>query len=516
MTARADRPGPGPMLTRRRLLAATGMAALAPFAGRAQTPVPLPNLPLVRVAVSRLPEPGPPGSSALLDHLWLDTLCLDSPMRWGEGGLTLAGLAFWSSTSVTDEALDLVVRPGAMFPDGTPVHADDLRYTLERVRNRPEAAPHTWRLEHVFRIETIDTQTVRLMLDRPDASLSSSLAHQAFGVVRAGTDGAGLQQGSGPFTLRSASEDRLIYDRNPLFWQLGRPRIDRLDVTAITEDSPRSTAMARGEIQVMPNAPLLDIPMLREEPTVYLAGGPSTRVCHLQVNLDAPGFADARVRLLLSRAIDRARLVDVATAGQATPTSRLFPQGSWAFADLPEQEPLSAETVREELRLLGIPTDLRVRLLTDNADATLANTAIVLQEQLASCGIALSVDLLEGDELEEATLSRDYDLLAGYTEPWRDPHELVRPLLASDGTKNRSGYASEQVDILIRGAIYRDDLAFRIERYALIEEAVERDAPVIVLFNPDYYDAVSVDLAGYRALPPVTSRGLLSISPGEP
>jgi peptide/nickel transport system substrate-binding protein len=503
------------MLTRRQLMVAAGLTAFAPFASRAQTPIPVPNLPLVQIAVSRLPEPGPPGSSSLLDHLWLDTLCLDAPLRWSERGLTLAGLALWTSTTSTEEILDLVIRPGAMFPDGTPVHADDVRYTLERVRGRGVDGPHTWRLEHVHRIETINAQTVRLTLDRPDASLPSSLAHQAFGVVRAGTDGAAFQQGSGPFSLRSAGEERLVYDRNPIYWQFGRPRITRLNVSAIPEDSSRAIAMARGEIQVMPNAPLLDIPMLREEPTVYLAGGPSNRVCLLQVNLAAPRFADARVRRLLSRAIDRTRLVDVATAGQATPTSRLFPQGSWAFADLPEQEPLPAGTVREELRLLGIPTDLRVRLLTDNADATLANTAIVLQEQLASCGIALSVDLLEADELDEAILHRDYDLLLGYNEPWRDPHELVRPLLTSDGSRNRSGYASEQVNVLVRGSIYRADRAFRRERYALIEEAVERDAPVIVLFNPAYYDAVSGDLVGYRVLPPVTSRGLLSVQPAE-
>ncbi len=255
--------------------------------------------------------------------------------------------------------------------------------------------------------------------------------------------------------------------------------------------------------------------MLRDDPTVSLAGGPSNRVCHLQLNLDAPALADARLRRLLSQAIDRVRLVDVATAGQGTPTGLLFPGDSWVREEVDEVEPLDADTVRDGLRALGIPSDLRLRLLTDDADATLANTAIVLQEQLAACGIALSVNLLEDDALENAVRERDFDLLAAYTEPWRDPHELVRPLLASDGVANHSGFADEQVDVLIRGAILREDRAFRRDRYTLIEEAVQRAAPVIVLFHPHAYDAVATRLGAYTAYPPFTSRGLLSLQPPD-
>src|SRR5699024_2328201 len=100
-------------------------------------------------------------------------------------------------------------------------------------------------------------------------------------------------------------------------------------------------------------------------------------------------------------------------------------------------------------------------LLADNADATLANTAVVLQEQLAYCGIVLSIELLDGIELENAIRARDFDLLAAYTRPWRDPHELVRPLLASDGYANQSGYDAPQVDGMIRGATMVSDQDLR-------------------------------------------------------
>jgi peptide/nickel transport system substrate-binding protein len=467
----------------------------------------------MRVAVSRLPDSMDPARSMSLEHLWIDTLCLDSPNRWNAAGDILMSIAARQSTFGHDDHFELVVRPGAMFFDGSPLGADDLRYTIERIRNAPGQDGHAWRVEHIRRTETVDPQTVRIELDRPDASLPASFAHQAFGVIRAGTNPPDIRGGTGPFMLRGRDDDRILYERNLHFWQIGRPRIETLQIQEINDDTRRTTAIATGEIDMLPNVPLLDIPMLLDEPTVYLVGGPSNRVCYLQMNLASHDLADARVRRLISSAIDRRRLVDVATAGQATPTGLLFPADSWAHGDVDDVVPLPPETIREELRALGIPTDLRLRLLTDNADATLANTAVVLQEQLASCGIALSVELLQDDELAEAIRLRDFDLLAGYAPPWRDPHELVRPMLTPDGTRNRSGYVNEDMDILVRGAILHDDRAFRRGLYARIEERVLEDAPVIVLFHPHYFDAVTTSMAGYGMLPPVTSRGLLSVQP---
>lgn len=499
-------------MTRRGLLAASVAAMFAGHGARAGTPAPAPRIPLVRTAVARVPETLDPAESSSLGDLWLDTLALESPNRWNAQGDVVG--AFASVTASADgSTVDVVLWPGTMFFDGTPVHADDVRYTIERIRNSPGPMAGGWRAEHIHRLETVDASTVRIVMDRPDASLAASLAHQRFGVIPAGTSGEDVRGGTGPFYLSARGSDSLSYRRNAYFREVGRPPIERIRVEAISDDTRRTTSMATGEIDLLPGVPLLDIPVLQNEPTVYLVGGPSNRVCHVQMNLTMPELRDARVRRMLSHAIDRAGLVEVATAGQGTPTSLLFGEESWAYAGIDELEQRSPDEIRAELRALGIPTDLRLRLLTDNADATLANTAIVLQEHLALSGIALSVALLEGDDLQQAIQLGEYDLLAGYTDPWRDPHELVRPLLASDGDRNHSGYANDHVDNVIRGAILRGSRPFRQERYRIIEEAVRRDVPLVVLFRPHYYDAVSTRITNYSRFPPVTSRGLLSVQP---
>jgi ABC-type transport system substrate-binding protein len=482
----------------------------------AQTPVPQPEAgpvvprPMaVRVGLAAFPETFDPLAARSLEHLWLNSLLYDAPARWNADGDILPSLGLGWSISAWGHALEIALRPDARFHDGSPLTADDVRFTLERLRFSGPSVPDQWRMEHVWRIESVDPGTVRVILDEPDASFPSSLAAPVLSVMREIADPARARGGTGPYSIGYTADNVIIFRRNPWFWQIGRPRIESLHLREIPGDTERSTALVTGAIDLMPNVPLLDVPMLQADPSVRLVGGPSNHLCLLHVNLQGPHLQDARVRRVLSAAIDRARLVQVATAGQAESGALLFPDRSWARGEIGEPAHRDAAATRADLAGLGIRNDLRLHLITDNADATLANTAVVLQEQLAYCGIALTVELLDGPDLAEAIRLGAYDLLAGYTRPWRDPHELVRPLLASDGAGNRSGYAEPQVDGLVRGAAITPDLPTRQERYARLQARVLEDMPVIVLFRPYYFDAMTQRLTGYQLLQPVTARGLM-------
>jgi peptide/nickel transport system substrate-binding protein len=502
-----------PTLSRRRLLGAGGALLLSNPSRRhvagAQTPVATPLPPArLRVAVGDLPGSFDPVAARTLEHIWLSTLIYDSLARWNTEGEIVPALGLnWSITGY-DRIIDLSIRPDAFFFGGKPLMADDVRWTLERLRNS-EGTDDTWRLEHVWRIESLDPGTVRIILNAPDASLVSSLASPVLAVLPEAANLSQVQAGTGPYAINFHSSQLVTFHRNPFFWQMGRPNFQSLRVRQIPDDTERSTALVTGAVDLIPDAPLLDIPMLEAEPSVRLVGGPSNRLCLLHMNLDSPVLRDVRVRRLLSSAIDRQRLVQVATAGQAVGTGLLIPEDSWAHGEVEETPHRAPEDIRAALAELGIGSDLPLRLITNNADATLANAAVVLQEQLAYCGIALSVNLLEDEDLERAVNLGDYDLLAGYTRPWRDPHELVRPLLVSDGSGNYSGYASPEVDGLIRGATLVSDREIRQDSYTRLEEQVQVDVPVIVLFRPHYFDAMTQRLDGYALLPPVTSRGLL-------
>ena len=492
-------------LSRRSLLAGIGglgvsrvMQAQTPEA----SPVPSIRIPKLRIGMGIVPNFESPSTVQTMDEMWLSSLIYDAPLRWNSAGSVIGGLFRVTHDSRSTE-IGLEPRMPAVFSDGTIVSSNHLAQTLSSLENSAEA----WRLQHVKDYVVDDAGILRLHLGKPDQSLIASLSHPRFGLQFRGG-------GTGPFRQGVDKFESAVLVRNAQFWQVGRPHIDQLEITYIPDDVQRTTAATRGEIDIMPNVPLLDIPVLQQEPTLYLVGGASNRLCHMQIRLSVPVLADVRVRRILSAAIDRARLVTVATADQAEPTNHLFAPEYWT-EEVSGVEYMASEDVRQQLASLGIPPDLRLHLLTDNADATLANTAVILQEQLANCGISLSITLLEGDELADAIDNGDYDLLVSYSEPWRDQHELVWPLLASSGPRNWSGYDSVEVDTLLRAAIALPDPEFRSARYTRLEHVIHREVPVIPLFRPNVWHAVNARFPGYSALPPATSRGLMTLLPTD-
>lgn len=493
---------PDGRITRRAFLAGAGALAVSRVA-RAQTPVASPvatgRYPLVRVGVARLTDDLETTDLRGMDARWLASLTYDSPFRWNAQNTVIPGAAGYAGRTRSRE-FTLAPRPDAFFSDGARLTARTIAETIEALRDTSFA----WRLQYLDRLTVDDDDRLTVTLSSADVCMPATLTHPALALRST----AGL--GTGPFVRESATS----WTRNTRFWQFGRPRIDRLEVIEFPDDVQRSMAIATGEIDILPNVPLLDVPMLLHEPTVYLVGGPSNQLCHLQLNLNVPELRDVRVRRVLTAAIDRSRLVQVAAANQAEPASTLFGPGVWT-SDVDEVGRLSHAEVRERLQQLGVPSDLRLHLLADNADATLANTAVVLQEQLANCGISLSITLLEGSELRAAETTGDFDLYARYADVWRDPHELAWPLLATDGPFNWGGYSRAEVDLLLDAATSVSDPAFRRARYSRLESLVQRDVPVIPLFRPYVWDAVSTRLPGYQALPPATSRGLMTLNPAE-
>jgi ABC-type transport system substrate-binding protein len=103
-----------------------------------------------------------------------------------------------------------------------------------------------------------------------------------------------------------------------------------------------------------------------------------------------------------------------------------------------------------------------------------------------------------------------------YMPWWRDPHELIRPLVVSDGVMNASGYASNRVDYLAGLACRARDHAERSYLYHAIQEIIARDVPVIPLFFPNHYDATNERLESYPFFPPESAAAMARVTMRKP
>lgn len=467
------------------------------------------------VALARIPTGGDLASGMRPELSWIGSLCHDTLTMPDDKGMLISGIAIAPVLSSEGRELVFGLRQGVIFPDGSPMVVEDIVASLERVRGGGAGPEHSWRLEHIETVEALDAQTVRLTLSQPDSALTGCLSSPMIPMLPATVAEnyrifglSDMPAGSGPF-VPGAVPDAETYEfvRNGAYWQVGRPYLDGLTLTSIEEDAQRTIALVTGSVDLMIDAPLLDIPSLKLDPNIVLVGGSSVRACILILNVQRGGMADRRLRALVSGAIDRSALVRTATGNEASAEQTLFPKSSWPGLDEPPAPTDWAQT-RTNLTDLGYPIGLPLRLIADDRDGSLANAAVLMQEQLAYAGISLTLDLLDEAALRRALAIRDYDLYITYTPPWVDPHELVRPLLMSDGPDNLMGYRSARIDHLIRRATLVSKQDDRAEIYRQLQRILLEELPILVLFFPNYYDAMSSRLKDFRQYPPMRAFGL--------
>ncbi len=228
---------------------------------------------------------------------------------------------------------------------------------------------------------------------------------------------------SGPFVLAAITEEGLTLTRNPFYYRAseGLPALDILYVRFVTDGAALlAQELAGCDVVTQDLLSFTQLPQLAEIAGVTTAVVPSAAYEHLDFSVNfylAQGFQnfvrpdwfqDARVRRGIAHCIDRQRMVDEIFAGQTAVMPAYIPAEhplyppdllQWeydptagrALLDAAGYRDSNGDGVRED-PLSGQP--FRVRLTTDNANPVRAQTAAIIQENLAACGIAVTPEFL--------------------------------------------------------------------------------------------------------------------------
>lgn len=504
---------PASRLTRRQLVVGAA-AAFAPWAGRSAMAARQPRRGGVpRIALPRIPERVDTVVGDDWETGWIQSLVYDTPLRVTATGDIVAGVGVGLLTDPDGRSLDIPIRQGMFLSSGAVVTVRDLAASLERaIESTPDG--DAWRWSGVASVEVVSEERVRLHVASFDATLPATLASPIVPVMPDGTPTgplaiAELPPGTGPFVIANANDGQLRFRPNRLYREVSRPRFDGCDVIAVAQEIERTSRLVTGIVDIVPSVPLLDIPLLEEDPGVGLSGEIGRQQCAVIVRLDQHPLNDVEVRRLLAAVIDREALVEGATAGTARVSNSLFPTDHWAGSpNTDSPAPMEIGEARERLAALGLLPGWPVRLVCPEDVPVLANAAIMLQEQLAAAGIAVGIDLLDAGEVEQARSSGDFDLMMTFLPYWNDPHELAHPWFHSEGARNAAGFSNRRVDQLLAMARAVDDIRRRGALYREIQRLVAREVPVIPLFRMPWFDVARVRVEGYEAPSPPSARGV--------
>src|SRR5256885_5753529 len=264
------------------------------------------------------------------------------------------------SWSVSSDGLvyEFVLRKGTKFHTSDPVAAEDVKFSFERYRGIFVRALK----EHVASVETPDAGRVRFRLKKPWPDFLLHYATPATGagwivpkkyVERLGEDGfRKAPVGAGPYRFVSFTPGvELVLEAFEGYWRKP-PSIKRLVFRSMPDETTRAAALKSGEV---------DIAMLLSGPTALdVRRTPGLKLVAPLLGifwLDFPDqwdpkspWADRRVRLAASLALDRQALSEAETLGLSRPVGSIVPR-DFEFAlpvDAHPHDPVRARKLMAE------------------------------------------------------------------------------------------------------------------------------------------------------------------------
>ncbi len=132
--------------------------------------------------------------------------------------------------------------------------------------------------------------------------------------------------GTGPFMWdKRVVGQSVTFKRNPFYWQKGKPYLDSVTWTFVTDENTRELQLRGGQIQVDEFPPFNSITKLQHTSGVTMTLFPSTRTDYLEMNEQYAPLADVHVRRAISYAIDRQAIVKSVLFGYGTPANSFLP-----------------------------------------------------------------------------------------------------------------------------------------------------------------------------------------------
>ena len=495
-----------PPIRRRGVLAAAGALAV-PHAGRAAEADPPLRIAVQTETSSLDPHFALVGANqAVAAHLFDPLVGSDVNLRPAQG-----------LTTVSNPQGDLWafrVRDGAVFSDGTPVTAEALRFSLDRMPRVPGSpAPFVRMAAAVERMEVADERTLLLHCRGTDPSVPLN-GMTAFIVppreaTTAEFNSGAAAVGSGPWRFVSwRPGDALVLARNDRWWGR-RPDWAGATVRPVASDAARVAALLSGDVDLIDRVPETDLPRIGAQAGLAVTRSPSARVIY--IGLDQAGdtspfvaakgggalgrnpLRDGRVRRALSMAVNRSALVERLLQGGGRPTGQLAVPGQVGFdPDLqpPAFDPAGAKRLLAEA---GYPDGFRLTLhAPSNRYVADAATAQAVAQFWTRAGVETQVEVMPASVFFTRAGKREFSaFLIGFGHSTGDAWLGLQQVLGTyDGTGagglNRGRYSDPKFDAVMERArttvdgTARDALLRQAQRTAF-----EQDAAIVPLHVPD-------------------------------
>jgi peptide/nickel transport system substrate-binding protein len=406
----------------------------------------------------------------------------------------------------------LHLKQGLQYTDGTDFDAAAVKVNMDRHLDPKTASKQIGTLLSVDSVQAVDKYTVRFNLKAPSAAFLSTFFDRVgfiaspTAVQKWGDKDYGLHPvGVGPFQLVDyKSDQQYVVQRNPNYWDKGRPYLDGITFKDIPVDATRETEIRSGGAHIAEDLPLQDVERMRTMTEFRLNEQPGARFYFARWNMDEPTGGNPALRQALNLFIDRdaihkAIFFNTGTVGYDpfTPGTPFYDPNYAPFArDLDK-----AKTLLEQANL---QSPVKFTIYTD-PEAIGQKLAQVFQANFADVGINIDLQTEDATTIQQRESTPNWVLSIRSTS-WfgyrPDPAQYLATLWDSKSTYYPVGKQQDpQSDQLIESGEAESDPAKRYQIYRQLADRLNQVASSCFFQLGADFKGIGPNVQGFVSLP---------------
>jgi peptide/nickel transport system substrate-binding protein len=442
-----------------------------------------------------------PPNTAFYSSAFVAAQLCDALLRYNPDLTTKPGLA--TVTQPDPKTIQIELRKGVRFWDGTEMTSADVQYSLQRTADPKnivgflftavKSIDATSRYHVTVRLKTADELPLKEL-----ASFSGQIYEKKF-AEKAGKSFGSSKGGimcSGPYELAKWNPGTSIeLKANPNYWDPAyKPHAATVSLKFFNNSSTLASALAAGEIDGAYEVPAQTIPQLSKASSGKLYYGPSMLSSGLSVARPDGPLKSIKLRQALFMTLDRNAIAKVVFHGAATPSYTLLAPSTWdpeaheAWAQA--YKPFQAagekfgtgEAIAQAKKLVsqsgydGTPVVFTIQA----GDVVGSQIAQLVQEQAKQIGVKVKINTLPAIKYAQASTDpkarAGTDLLQAVNfNIAQDPLEPIPFSVLPGSFYNYTNYSDPQVTKLLTRAKQTLDPATRnamtIQAQSIYEKA---------------------------------------------
>jgi peptide/nickel transport system substrate-binding protein len=327
----------------------------------------------------------------------------DTLVSYKVNGTLIPRLA--TSWTTASDRVRMSLRQGVTFQDGTPMNAQAVQYSLNRVLTDPSSTIKS-QVPMLGSVAVVDNYTIDLMLTQNAVlALLFQLAGQPGMIVsptavkKAGSSAAFSQKpvGAGPYAIDGAwfPAEKMSVRAWPGYWDKSAQTLGGVDFVNVLETA-RVNALRAGAMDVCAGIVGSDAQALKGDSSIKLATGPGNFIYGLNLNITIPPLDNLKVRQAIACAINRPAVNQALASGLGTPAFQYATVNSPAYnKSLNNTYTYNPARAKRLLKAAGHAGGVSFPAVIGGSDVSYVQFGELIQSQLKEVGIDMALQQVQ-------------------------------------------------------------------------------------------------------------------------